>query len=152
MRLWQRQAICQYCENEFITDIWHIKAGGGKFCSRNCCTKYIKIHALRKGENSSVYKHGLSDSPEYESWRKMKYRCRFHSKAYRYDRYGGRGIMVCDRWINNFLNFYNDMGKKPGPQYTIDRINNDGDYEPLNCRWATMTIQNNNRSNSKNRR
>ena len=84
---------------------------------------------------------------EYRTWKHMLYRCCNHRcKEYRY--YGGRGITVCDRWKWGFLNFINDMGKKPFPDDSLDRINNDGNYEPNNCRWASKTEQNRNvRSN-----
>lgn len=83
--------------------------------------------------------HGMSKSIEYKTWQHMKQRC--YDKNYnKYANWGGRGITVCDRWKNSFRNFYADMGDKP-KGLTLDRINNDGNYEPSNCRWATKSQQ-----------
>jgi hypothetical protein len=83
-------------------------------------------------------------SPEYESWQGMKKRCE-STDSPSYKHYGGRGIKVCERW-QSFENFLADMGRKPSPAHSIDRYpNNDGNYEPGNCRWATDVEQTNNR-------
>lgn len=87
------------------------------------------------------------DQPEYWVLQGMYGRCRGSSKRRDYKYYGGRGIVVCDRWSGKtgFDNFIKDMGKRPTKKHTIDRINPDGNYEPSNCRWATMIEQNNHR-------
>lgn len=88
--------------------------------------------------------HGKSTSSEYKSWSGMLDRCR-NPKNRAYGNYGGRGISVCDRWASSFQSFLEDMGEKPGPEYSIDRKDNDSDYKPGNCRWATKETQGRNR-------
>jgi hypothetical protein len=85
-------------------------------------------------------KHNNSSSLEYSAWRAMKQRC-LCPNAIHFKHYGGRGIKVCDRWINSFENFLKDMGKKPSSIHSMDRIDVNGNYEPNNCRWATPKEQ-----------
>lgn len=82
---------------------------------------------------------------EYKIYGAMKQRC-YNPKNNRYYLYGGRGIKVCDRWLENFKNFFDDMGPRPSNRHSIDRIDSDGMYEPTNCRWATYSEQNKNKS------
>lgn len=91
-------------------------------------------------------KHGLTKTAEWKVWARIRRRC-FSPQYHCYARYGGRGIKVCDRW-EDFNNFLSDMGARPGPKFTVERMDNDGDYEPSNCKWATMAEQNKNRSNT----
>lgn len=81
---------------------------------------------------------------EYNIWRGMKDRC-FNTNCKNYKNYGGRGIRVCDDWQNNFTAFYEYIGPRPSDKHSIDRINNDGNYEPGNVRWAIKEIQGYNR-------
>lgn len=113
-------------------------------------TREVIRDTLRSGKSNGCiscidrvknnFKHGLSKTPEYKTWGNMILRCTNPAnKSYKY--YGGRGIKVCDRWLNSLENFLSDMGKRPSYKYSIDRINGSGNYEPLNCRWATSSEQ-----------
>lgn len=88
--------------------------------------------------------HGRSWTAEWRVWVGIKTRCT-NSNVKAYHRYGGRGITMCQRWQQSFQAFYADMGPKPSPSHSIERINNDGNYEKANCQWATPTKQSRNR-------
>lgn len=83
-------------------------------------------------------------SPTWNAWRAMINRCTYPSQQ-SYPRYGGRGITICERWRDSFENFLADVGEKPGPEYSLGRIDNDGNYEPGNVRWETVDQQIGNR-------
>lgn len=91
-------------------------------------------------------KHGLSKTKEYEAWQQMKNRC-LNGAAKDYAKYGGRGIRICDRWLSFDL-FIADMGRRPTDDHSIERCDNDGNYEPANCRWATWLEQQQNKQNT----
>jgi len=91
--------------------------------------------------------HGLSKAPEYAVWEHMKERC-YRKTNTAYKNYGGRGISVCDRWRNSFLAFYEDMGDRPSSKHQLDRIDNNGNYEPDNCRWVTVEKNARNKRNN----
>ena len=100
--------------------------------------------ALRNKERST---HRLSHQPTYTAWRSMKARC-LNPKTASYPRYGGRGISICQIWLDDFVNFLNDMGVRPkGMQ--LDRIDNNGNYCKENCRWVTAKENSSNRSTNR---
>lgn len=100
----------------------------------------------RKKHGEASWK-GKPPSPEWDAWRNMHQRCSNPNHP-SYHRYGGRGIRVCDRW-KVFENFLDDIGRRPARSFSIDRIWNGGNYEPVNCRWATKKQQANNSVRSK---
>lgn len=105
--------------------------------------------ALDAGKRLSSHArtHGMSKTPEYKAWFSMINRCR-RSETTGYERYGGRGIAVCDEWRGSFLSFYEHVGPRPSRDYSLDRIDVNGDYSPGNVRWATRKQQQRNiRSN-----
>lgn len=91
--------------------------------------------------------HGLSKSSEYGVWRTMVSRCH-NPNSTRYNDYGGRGISVCARWKDSFDNFITDMGRRPSRNHSIERVDNNGNYEPANCIWATKLEQGSNKRNN----
>lgn len=105
--------------------------------STNCgCLRPERTRAIR-------LKHGKSDTVEHNIWMAMIHRCR-NEDGTAWHNYGGRGISVCQRWLDNFESFLSDMGQRPSPQHSIDRIDVNGNYEPSNCRWATKKEQSRN--------
>ena len=112
------------------------KIRSGKFQDCDCQNRLCRAKPKKL--------NGLSKTREYKVWGKMIARCH-NPNNYDFRNYGARGIFVCERWRESFLNFLEDMGKRPNDEYSIDRINNDDGYYPENCRWATRKVQNNNK-------
>lgn len=130
---------------------WWCKCVCGKIIS-------VAINNLNRGQQSCgclhkewvgnmSRKHGLSRTGIYRIWAGIKRRC-FNQNVPEYKYYGGRGITMCDEWATNFISFKEYMGERPSKKHTIDRINNDGNYEPGNVRWATPKEQENNKRRS----
>lgn len=148
-------AVAYAGQNKWHNALWECRCDCGKItvvtgCSlrrgeiKSCGCLQVEIH--RKVHRTHGEGYGVQKTVEYATWERMKRRCT-NPNARQWKWYGGRGIKVCDRWMHSYENFLADMGRRP-PRLSIDRINNDGNYDPSNCRWATRAEQVRNRSKS----
>lgn len=135
--LWN--CVCD-CGSELEVRGGCLNSGGTRSCG--CLQKERATKNLVPGGGKT--KHGLHNTSEYDCWNSMRRRCLFPNSG-DYHNYGGRGITICERWKLSFKDFLSDMGLRPGKEYSLDRINNNGNYEPGNCRWATRSQQQRNK-------
>lgn len=133
------------CGNEFIYNVGDVKCGRRRYCSNDCEQK--KKDAPFRRITHGFKRRGVQATPEYNSWISMKTRC-YNPECEDYKDYGGRGILVCERWLgkDGFINFFADMGARSSNSHSLDRFpNTNGNYELSNCRWATDVQQVRNR-------
>lgn len=125
------------CGASVVVTTTHLRSGHTMSCG---CLRPEAI----ADRNAREAKHGMWNTPEWNSWRGMIKRCHCATDK-KYPLYGARGISVCDEWRGSFLLFFNHIGPKPSKRHSVDRIDTNRGYEPGNVRWATHEEQNNNR-------
>lgn len=136
-----RFAICRCeCGAERAVKLVNLRHGGSLSCG--CLSRELAGNPTRHGNSRNGHQ-----TAEYRAWQAMIQRCT-NPKNDNFEYYGGRGIKVCDRWRNSYADFLGDMGRRPSRRHSIDRKDNDGNYEKGNCRWATRFLQNTNRRRS----
>jgi len=145
-RYWRTECQCE-CGNKCTPALGDIRKIRRATTSCGCVQLAVSsaVHMKHGHYVTSIRDHG--GSPEYLSWQAMKGRC-YRSRNASYKHYGGRGITVCERWVDSFENFIADMGIKPTPKHMIDRIDTNGNYCPENCKWSDIIEQCNNKNNN----
>ena len=135
-----------------IFPIRNFKSGTNKKAKIIVDVREISNYLNSDGKQDMLWKDKILTEKDVDNLRSiykgMNNRC-YRANHRSYKHYGGRGIIICDRWLESVYLFANDMGKRPSTKHSIDRIDNDGIYEPLNCRWATAKEQANNKMNNK---
>lgn len=133
-------------KNKHGQSLWSLSCDCGRKCIKiasSVRTSHTKSCGCQKNAGKANNRHGKSRSKEYTAWCNMHHRC-YNKKSPHYKNYGARGIAVAEKW-HEFIPFYCDVGDAPGPEYTLDRVDNSRGYEPGNVRWAKRGVQSRNK-------